>query len=334
MPIISIIIPIYNGEKHLEKGLKSILRQSIGVKNLEVLLVDDRSTDNTKALLKPYEDQYPEVFRYIELEENSGHSSLPRNKGIELARGEYIMFLDQDDWYLDDACELLLQGIRKRNSEMAVAWYETKYSPANQTILGNHYLSKAEDNLSLIAKIGPDIWSNIYRKDLLDRWNIRFPGYALGEDLYFVTACLYQANGIEILPSVVYHYNIRDMEEASVFHTKSESLAKRLNDGYQEVLTLMKSLGKGEQAPLILKPHFVVYVESVVYSSMLEISEKVSLLKDISWLARLEREAKYPPFIELVRNLLLEEEAYPLKKLLEFETLATKVLGRDRKDEE
>ena len=109
---ISMIIPTFNAEKDLERAISSLMKQTIGFENIEVLLVDDLSTDNTRKVILEYAEKYNNI-KYIFLESNSGTAGKPRNIGIENASSEYIMFLDNDDEYIPEACEILYDKISK-----------------------------------------------------------------------------------------------------------------------------------------------------------------------------------------------------------------------------
>ena len=99
---ISMIIPTFNVEDDLKRAMDSLLNQTFGFENIEVLLVDDFSTDNTRQLILDYANQYDNI-KHIFLESNSGSAGKPRNIGIKHATADYIMFLDNDDEYVPEA---------------------------------------------------------------------------------------------------------------------------------------------------------------------------------------------------------------------------------------
>ena len=117
---ISIIIPTFNIEKDLERAIKSLITQTIGFKNIEVVIVDDCSTDGTRNLILDYANKYDNI-KYIFLETNSGSAGKPRNIGITHASADYIMFLDNDDEYVDEACEILYNKIKETNSNVLLS---------------------------------------------------------------------------------------------------------------------------------------------------------------------------------------------------------------------
>ena len=113
---ISVIVPVFNVEDTLQNAFDSILNQSIGFENLEVIFVDDKSTDKSADLINSYSKKYNNIKSFF-LDENSGFAGKPRNIGIENATAPYLMFLDPDDIFLENACEVLYDNISKNNLE-------------------------------------------------------------------------------------------------------------------------------------------------------------------------------------------------------------------------
>ncbi len=114
---ISIILPIFNQEKYLEAAVESVINQTMDFKDIELILVDDKSTDSTAKIIKKYSDKYPNI-KPIFLDKNSGGAGIPKNIGIENATAPYILFFDPDDILLDDICEVLYQKIVSENSDI------------------------------------------------------------------------------------------------------------------------------------------------------------------------------------------------------------------------
>ncbi|WP_407423993.1 glycosyltransferase family 2 protein [Methanobrevibacter sp.] len=124
--MISIIIPAYNAEKYLAQALDSVVNQSIGVENLEVIIVNDASTDGTREIIDRYCSKHPN-FKAIHLEENTGAAWGPRNIALEKASSDYVMFLDADDTYEEDACEVLYTEIVSSDANVAFGRYYRVY---------------------------------------------------------------------------------------------------------------------------------------------------------------------------------------------------------------
>lgn len=113
-PLISVIVPIYNAEKYLARCIESVLKQTYP--NLEILLINDGSTDDSKEICKRYASEYP-LIKYIE--KNNGGQSSARNLGLEICKGEYIGFVDSDDWISCDMYKYLYELIQRTNADVA-----------------------------------------------------------------------------------------------------------------------------------------------------------------------------------------------------------------------
>lgn len=146
---ISVIIPVYNGGKYLKNALDSVLNQTIGFENLEVLIVNDCSTDNSKGIIEEFKMKN-EVFNdsgssniiAIHLDENMGGAWGPRNMALKHASGEYLMFLDADDAFEEDACEILYNKINEYDCDIAFGRYLRHYPEKN--IVRKSYTPYAE----------------------------------------------------------------------------------------------------------------------------------------------------------------------------------------------
>jgi len=193
---VSLIVPCYNIDSIDFKEVnpfynmvESIVNQSFGIENIEVLFVDDFSTDNTKSVLNDLSEKYPS-FHPIFLEKNSGRPSIPRNVGIDNASSDYIMFLDQDDFMDSECVEKLYDEITCND----VDFVKSNYS----IVMDNNVLNydtgknerlvikpKSEDMIYLVSHF---IWGSIYNRDFLNKYSIRFPD-TQAEDNLFLSKC-------------------------------------------------------------------------------------------------------------------------------------------------
>ena len=133
---ISIIIPVYNGEKYLPITLDSVINQTIGIENLEIIIANDCSTDNTKQIIEEYKERInnqtnKETIKSIHLVENMGGAFGPRNIALDHVNGEYLMFIDSDDTYPQDACETLYNKINEYDCDIAFGRYLRHYPEKN-----------------------------------------------------------------------------------------------------------------------------------------------------------------------------------------------------------
>ena len=212
---ISIIIPVFNVEDTLIDSFNSILNQDFGFENLEVIFVDDCSTDNSANIIKDFSNKYDNV-KSIFLDRNSGFAGRPRNIGILNSTADYIMFLDPDDKYLENACSLLYDNITKKDLDIVSGNFY--FINPNEKIINQWNLlnlngseiqvNSVEEEPNLFS-CNPAIWSKIYRKELILSNNIHFIEDLPAEDLVFNANCLLKANGIKFINIPIVNYKMR-----------------------------------------------------------------------------------------------------------------------------
>ena len=132
---ISVIMPIFNVEEYLENTLKSVINQTIGFENIELILVDDCSTDNSREIIEKYSNDYPNIKK-IFLEKNTGCPGIPRNIGIRNATSDYIMFIDHDDEYFPEICDKLYNTIISEDADIVVC---DKIETKNNNVLYHQF---------------------------------------------------------------------------------------------------------------------------------------------------------------------------------------------------
>lgn len=178
MKKLSVILPIYNGEKFIDKCLGSILTQkNVNLDDVEVLLINDGSKDASVILLKKYTKQYPNLFRFID-QKNKGAAST-RNKGIALAGGEFTTLLDQDDWIDNDYFQTLLNAIDDNSTDVVQAGY--KLVDSNQLTVQEVFPIKTHFGKLLAIPA----WAKIYKTKFLQENSILFFENNIGEDSLF-----------------------------------------------------------------------------------------------------------------------------------------------------
>ena len=211
--LITVIIPVYNVEKYIDNMLKSICGQTY--QNLDLLLIDDGSTDNSLEVCRKWEKKDQRIRVYEQ--ENQGVSRT-RNRGIQLAEGKYVMFLDADDWIEPNMLECLYELAEQDEADVACCLLKEE-SPMDlemKTEQGKtaatkiypviHGKNKAESGLALLSVWGPVC--KHYRRDLIR--NIQFEEYKVAEDLLFNTCviCSEKFRKASLIKYPFYHYVI------------------------------------------------------------------------------------------------------------------------------
>ena len=205
---LSVVVPVYNVENYLKKCIDSILSQTF--KDFELILVDDGSTDNSGHICDEYDYQYEKVK--VIHKENGGLSSA-RNAGIEIASGEYISFIDSDD-YIDSNMFLnMIEALQNTNKDIAACgrvvdlWGEKEkieFSLKKEKIYSH---DQAIEEVLLLREIDVSACDKIYRKSLFD--NIRYPEGKISEDAAIIFQLLDISNGIVHIGTPFYHYIYR-----------------------------------------------------------------------------------------------------------------------------
>ena len=206
---VSIIVPVYNVEKYLKRCLDSLINQTL--KDIEIICVNDNSPDNSINILREYETLYPEKIAIIDSPVNLRQGGA-RNLGINRAQGEYIAFVDSDDWVKSDMFEKLLYKTRGSKYEIVYCNYQTaKTTEGPYNIINRTELVNWEGDTEAIKKqllIKPSsIWSAIYSRHLFFDYNIFFPERLFYEDNYIVPLLVAHADSIQKVDEpLIYYY--------------------------------------------------------------------------------------------------------------------------------
>ena len=205
--LVSIIVPAYNCEKYIGTCIESIVAQSY--KNIEVIIIDDGSIDNTYEIIKKYITKDKRIKYFTQ--ENSG-PSVARNKGIEKSNGEYLIFVDSDDIIEKIYVEKLLNRIKSNSFDIACCGYidKSKYGVVklNDFWINKDILNKQEFLECVCNGVGGVLWSKIFRKDIIIENNIRMnPKIFMSEDLIFILEYCKYINKVGVINEYLYHYN-------------------------------------------------------------------------------------------------------------------------------
>lgn len=229
VPLVSVIIPAFNAENYLEKSVQSVLHQSVS--DLEVVIVEDRSTDDTMSVIISLKARDNRV-RHLRCPVNSG-PGYARNMGIAQSRGEWVTFLDADDWYEPERLERLIAAANKFGLDLAADNQRFIIAESgnckNLLTSGDNLLVKTltiedyfkGDRISRSSR-NLGLLKPMIRRELLDRHQIRYDHQkrlSLGEDFYFLLECLKHEKRMIYVTEPLYNYRIDGVL----------SLTKRLN---------------------------------------------------------------------------------------------------------
>ena len=206
-PLVSVIMPVYNAENFLDKSVSSVINQTY--KNLEILLIDDCSTDNSYNILKEYANKDNRIKLFHN--EQNKHVSATRNVGIKNATGKYLYFIDSDDFIDNDYIEHLVKTAEKENADIVVNTniYNIYNNQPSLSYFSREMNRRIFDDKKVLAvKIFPSVWNRLFKRELQTKYNILFPdGIKHLEDAYFNATFFSVANNISFIkPNSYYHY--------------------------------------------------------------------------------------------------------------------------------
>lgn len=216
---ISIVMPVYNAEKFLEKAINSVINQTY--ENIELICVNDGSKDKSLEILNEFalKDSRVKVFS----QENAG-ISVARNTGMKNASGKYLMFIDNDDSYEPEMCEYMLKAIEDNDVDCAIC-------DTNIHLIGRHgwdkfaieyHTSNMFGHIEVKPAVIPDIrvlvWNKIFKKELCDKYSITFPPGRYHEDSAFIYQYFSVAKSAFGIEQKLYNYSIRANSSVSDVH--------------------------------------------------------------------------------------------------------------------
>ena len=295
-PMVSIIVPVYNTGQYLEKCLDSVLNQTYT--NLQIILVDDGSTDGTSAMCDRIKSKDSRIEVIHKTNEGLGYT---RNKGLEYAVGDYVTFLDSDDWFDIDHIANLVQAAKAFNADLTIGSRtrynenkEEQYKKIELPIYGNY------EGRSVIEKVLPEfvaaspkskqdlglpasVCFSLYRTSLIIKNNINFPSerYCVSEDFFFNYRYMLKSIRVTIIQEYGYMYRNNPV---SISHTFNSAQLDRVYNFYREVQELTSLENITEDVRMRVHRCGFSKVRSLlirVISSSLSFKEKVRYIKRI-----------------------------------------------------
>lgn len=213
MPKLSVIMPVYNSEKFLKRSIESVLNQTF--KDLELILVNDGSIDNSLSICKEYEKKDNRVIVIDKQNEGAGPT---RNKGIEIATGEYLAFPDSDDWLDLDCYKICIERLEKNNSDLLVFGVKTHVYDDKKSLVTKVIEEKAG---AIVYKTWQDCrrnwidlrnscdadapWNKIYKHSIIREFNIRYPDMRRMQDGVFNMRYFDKISSVEVIEDCLFN---------------------------------------------------------------------------------------------------------------------------------
>ena len=221
MPKISVIMPVYNVENYIEKSIESVINQTL--KDIEIIIVNDGSNDNSKTIIEKYLKKYTNI-KYFE-KENGGLSSA-RNYGLKYANGEYIAFLDSDDYIEQNMYEEMYNVAQNENADMVECDFIWEYPNKKKNDIGRTYFSKKE----AIEKARVVAWNKIIKKEVIEKTKVQFPMGLRYEDIEFFYKIVPHLNKISFVKKCFVHYIQRKNSIANTQNIRTKEIFKVLDN--------------------------------------------------------------------------------------------------------
>ena len=238
---LSIVVPTFNVENTIDKTFNTMKKQTLGFSDIELIFVDDCSDDDTYNIVSRYCENYENVT-VLKTEKNSGFAGKPRNMGLINSNSDYILFLDGDDQLLIDSCAVLYNKITNTNSDIAIGGHINRYENGRLEHIPPMYFGRNEifDEVidSNLFKIMPAIGAKLFKKELLEKNNVKFMEGIAGQDLVFFLTCILNSNKINVLNNFYVYY--RTITKKSVTFNLNEKYFYGLIKAYSGACDLFE----------------------------------------------------------------------------------------------
>lgn len=294
IPTVSVIMPVYNAKKYVDKAIKSVLDQTY--RDFELILVDDGATDGSGAIC---EDYAKKDKRIVLIHQKNGGICNARNTGLEVARGKYVAFCDHDDLYQPKYLELSVYAAEKSNADLVKFSYQSEHSQAGvitrctqERVPDKTYAIEdiAKEDYRLLNKVIRVLWNGLYKRSKIDEHNIRFDESIRAgmEDFAFNLQLVQNISEIVFISDVLFiHYS---RLEQSTFEKYNEG---RLNDIISALHTEANWLTQNKVSSKITVQHRSAYV-SLMARTLCHPDCPLSWPEKTAWLRKLKKADTLP----------------------------------------
>lgn len=265
---VSVIVPVYNVEKFIDKCLNSLVKQSL--KEIEIIVVNDGSPDNSQKIIDKYVKKYPEKVQSF-IKENGGQGSA-RNIGIVKAKGEYISFVDSDDFVEKDMYKKLYNKAKENNYDIVVCGnYNVSEDYQNKNI--DAFINNYNTDLENIFFGKMAVWNKIYKRDILIKNKLEFKEKVWYEDLAFTLKAIMNSNTFAFIDEPLYDYLIR---EGSTMNNSNVKRNLEILEAFNDILSYIQHNKKEEyfsKIEFLAIDH--IYISAIVRVLKAEADDKV-----------------------------------------------------------
>lgn len=222
MAKVSVVVPIYNVEEYLERCIESLVKQTL--EDIEIILVNDGSRDKSGTIAQEFQKKYPDKIKYVE-KENGGLSDA-RNYGMKYATGEYIAFLDSDDYIEKNAYKVMYKKAKEEDSDYVECDFIWEYPEKSKKDEQIKYANKNE----MLAFVRVVAWNKLIRREVITNNNIEFPKGLRYEDVEFTYKLIPHINKFSYVNEFFIHYTQRKNSIANVQNEKTAEIFEVLDN--------------------------------------------------------------------------------------------------------
>ncbi|WP_446219597.1 glycosyltransferase family 2 protein [Micromonospora sp. IBHARD004] len=270
-PDVSVIVAVYNTMPYLTTCLTSLVEQTIGRDQLEIVAVDDGSTDGSGAELDRFAERYPGVFTVVH-QANSGGPAAPCNRALERATGRYVFFIGSDDHLGPEALERLVVAADRWGSDVVLG----RMVGANKRYVHQAIYASTEEQVDLFDSALPWSLSNtkLFRRDLIERHGLRFrEDMRMGSDQPFTLEAIFRAAKISVLADYEYYYAVKRDNAQNI--TYASRFEERLRCAEELVGFVAGLIEPGHRRDAILLRHFTWEVAKLLRPELLDLDPEV-----------------------------------------------------------
>ena len=265
---LSIIVPVYGVEKYIDKCLNSLVKQSL--KEIEIIVVNDGTKDNSQKIIDKYVKKYPDKIKSY-IKENGGQGSA-RNYGLKKASGEYIGYVDSDDFVEKDMYKKLYNKAKENNYDIVVCGnYNVSEDYQNKNI--DAFINNYNTDLENIFFGKMAVWNKIYKRDILIKNKLEFKEKVWYEDLAFTLKAIMNSNTFAFIDEPLYDYLIR---EGSTMNNSNVKRNLEILEAFNDILSYIQHNKKEEyfsKIEFLAIDH--IYISAIVRVLKAEADDKV-----------------------------------------------------------
>lgn len=263
--LVTVIIPVYNTENYIGRCLKSVIRQSYS--NLEIIVIDDGSTDGSSGICRDIAGTDQRIKFVSKANEGAGYA---RNTGMDMARGDFLLFLDSDDYLLENCIERCMEVAEKESCDVIkFKWAEGKEEDYKGTSKKKKYQVISNKEAFESRKTDVCVWGKLLKRETVG--DIRYPKVSTFDDEFITYKWIYRAKKIALLDEVYYYYF---MSDNSIMRKQREKMPLEYMEAYEERKRFFLEQGEKRLFEISAKEYAIRLMLSFINYGKYETAEK------------------------------------------------------------